>query len=68
LAVLRLMTSSNLVGSWIGKVGGLGTLDNLVHIACATLEEINKVRAVAHQPADLSGIAVPEDRWQSLRL
>jgi len=31
-AVLRLITSSNFVGCSTGKVGGLGTLQDFVHV------------------------------------
>ena len=36
LAVLRLITSSNLVGCWTGKIGGLLALENAVDVAGRT--------------------------------
>ena len=39
LAVLRLITSSNLVGCWTGKVGGLFTLENPAEIdSCSMIQ------------------------------
>ena len=45
-AVLRLITSSNLVGCSTGRIGGVHTLEDLVHVGGNTSVEIGEVHAV----------------------
>src|SRR5215472_12027502 len=53
LAVLRLMTSSNLVGCSTGRSAGLEPLRDLCHIGSGASIEISEIRAVAHEGACL---------------
>jgi hypothetical protein len=50
LAVLRLMTSSNLVGCSMGKISGFGALQNLVDHDGSARPQIHCVRPITHRP------------------
>src|SRR5215813_6736235 len=50
LAVLRLITSSNLVGCSTGRSDGLGTPENFVHEVRRAATQIGEVGSVGHQP------------------
>ena len=49
LAVLRFITSSNLVGCWTGRSDELRTFENAIHIARSALEEIHFIRTVGEK-------------------
>ena len=51
LAVLRLITSSNLVGCWTGKSRGLGALQNTIDISGRAQEQLGVIDAIGHQAA-----------------
>src|SRR5262249_46717990 len=48
-----------------GKVGGLGALEDLVHVNCGLLEDVGKARSVGHQPPELYCLPIWEHAWQS---
>ena len=54
LAVLRLITSSNLVGCSTGRSTDRRTSQNFVDVPGGPAEHLRKVRAVGHQPAGLN--------------
>ena len=53
LAVLRLITSSNFVGCSTGKVSGLGSLQDLVHVPGYKSVPVCAVSPVVHEPAGI---------------
>src|SRR5713226_154921 len=53
LAVVRLMTSSNLVGCMTGQIRGLLAFEDTTDIDAGLAKLIDRVRRVAHQSSDL---------------
>ena len=62
MAVLRLMTSSNLVGLYDRQVGRLLALENAAGVDADLTICISKVRAVAHQAASRGKLAIDKSR------
>ena len=65
LAVLRLMTNSNLVGCMDRQVGRLGALENPAGVDADLAIGIRQAGPVAHQAAGRGEFAQLVDRWQS---
>src|SRR5215475_676223 len=46
------------------EVGGLGTLEDLVHVGCGAAEVIGEGWSVGHQTAALRPLTIREETWQ----
>ena len=46
-----------------GEVGGLGTLQDLVHVHCATPKQVVDVRAIGDQTAEIDKLARLGHGW-----
>src|SRR5262245_5478319 len=67
LAVLRLITSSNLVACSTGRSAGRASLRTFVHVDGEAAEDVASVPSVGHQPARLGELPIPGDARQLVR-
>src|SRR5258708_7870650 len=64
LAVLRLITNSNVVGCSTGKSAGVGARKNFIHVGARSPETGRDARAVGHEAASLGGLLLRKERRQ----
>jgi hypothetical protein len=66
LAVLRLTTNSNLVGSWTGQVARLGSLENPIDISRGSAKQFNVAGRVRKESPGIDILPVRVHRGQQV--
>ena len=66
MAVLRLITSSNLVGLLDRQVGGLGAIENLGNERCRTSRQIGDIRSIGKETPAFNKLSRLVHRWKPM--